>query len=102
MGSCKNKSHASSAQANAMAMLWAAAWVGDQKVSGLKISEWRSYGLHEKPIACKIGPNQNDEHALGGGMGWLSKTFGPEKLSMALLWNPVRTDRLQYRPKPER
>ena len=85
-----------------MTMPLATAWVGYQKLSDLKTSEWRSYGFLQKPIACKIGPSQNDDHALGGGMGWLSQTFGPEKLSMALLWNPVRTDRLQYRPKPER
>ena len=72
------------------------------KTSDLKISEWRSYGFLQKPIARKIGPNQNDDHVFGGGMGWLPKTFGSERCYMALLWIPAKTDRLQYRPKPER
>ena len=76
MGSCKNKSHASSAQANAMAMPWAAAWVGYQKLSDPKDSAWRFCGFMQKPIACKLGSSQRDDRAFGCGMGWLSKTFG--------------------------
>ena len=85
-----------------MAMPLATTWVGYQTLSDLKISEWRSYGFLQKPIARKIGPNQNDDHALGGGMGWLSKTFGPERFCMALLWVHAKTDRLQARLKPTR
>ena len=100
MDSCKNRSPANSAQASTMTMTLATAWVGNQKLSDLKISEWRSYGFLQKPIACKIGPNQNDDHALGVSMGWLSKAFGSERFCIALLWIPAKTDRLQYRPKP--
>ena len=61
-----------------MSMLVATAWVGYQKLSDLKTSEWRSYGFLQKPIARKIGPNQNDDHVFGGGMDWPSRIFGIE------------------------
>ena len=48
-----------------MSMRLATAWVGYQKLSDLKTSEWRSYGFLQKPIACKIGPSQNEDHAVG-------------------------------------
>ena len=61
-----------------MTMSSAAAWIGDQKLSEPKTSEWGFYGFLQKPIACKFCSSQNDVHAFGDGMGWLSKIFGFE------------------------
>ena len=35
-------------------------------------------------------------------MDWLSKIFGAENFWMAILLVPIKTDRVQERPKPER
>ena len=46
--------------------------------------------------------NPNDDHAHGNGMDWVSKIFGVEKFWMAIPLIPLKTDRFQDRPKPER
>ena len=61
-----------------------------------------SVGSYKKLIACKSSPNPNDGHAHGGGMDWLSKIFGAENFWMAILMVPMKIDRAQERPKPER
>ena len=58
--------------------------------------------LPKKPFAAQLGPSPNDGHAHGGGMDCLSKIFGTEIFGLAILLLPIRTDRMQARPKPER
>ena len=69
---------ASSVQTRTMTMSLAAAWLGYQKLSEPKISEWSFYGFLQRPIACKFGSSQHDDHDFGDGMGWQPKTFGSE------------------------
>ena len=83
-------------------MPMAVAWIAYQKFSEPNFFGWRFCSFLEELIACKIGPSPNDGHAHGGGMDWLSKIFGAENFWMAILLVPIKTDRVQERPKPER
>ena len=69
---------------------------------GRKFLDGDSVDSYKKRISCEVGPNPNDDHAHGGGMDCLSKIFRTEIFWMAILLLPIRTDRLQDRPKPER
>ena len=77
-GSYKKRSVARSAQARAMTMPMVVAWIGYQKFSRPIFLGGDSADPYRKPFACKLGPNPSDDHAHGGWMDWLSKTFGAE------------------------
>ena len=100
--SCKNCSLARSAQARAMTMPMAMAWIGHQNFSGPIFS----IAILRIPIKTvrmhKLNPNPNDDHAHGSGVDWLSKIFGAEKFWTTIPLIPLKTDRFQDRPKPER
>merc|ERR1712110_884064 len=56
----------------------------------------------KKPINRRVGLHPNDGHVHGGGMDCLSEIFGTEFFRMAILVLPIKTDRVQARPEPER
>ena len=84
-------------------MPMAATWIGYKKSFGTDFFlDGDSANPFKKSFACKLSPNPNDDHAHGSGMDWLSKNFGAEKFWMAIPLIPLKTDRFQDRPKPER
>ena len=69
--SYKNYLLARSAQTRSIVMPMTAAWIGYQKKKLGANTCWMAILLIpiKKMFACKIGPNSNDGHARGGGVG---------------------------------